>query len=40
MAKLLFYSGVPNGLLVKNLPTNAGDTRDSGSNPGWEYPLE
>ena len=26
--------------LVKNLPTNAGDTKDAGSIPGWEDPLE
>ena len=27
-------------LVVKNLPANAGDTRDSGSIPGSEDPLE
>ena len=27
-------------LVVKNLPANAGDTRDTGSIPGWEDPLE
>ena len=27
--------GFPGGLVVKNLPTNAGDIRDVGSNPGW-----
>ena len=26
--------------LVKNLPANAGDTRDEGSIPVWEDPLE
>ena len=26
-------------LAVKNLPANAGDTRDAGSIPGWEDPL-
>ena len=25
---------------VKNLPTNAGDTGDMGSIPGWDDPLE
>ena len=27
-------------LVVKNLPANAQDTRDAGSMPGWEDPLE
>ena len=27
-------------LAVKNLPANAGDTRDAGSIPGCEDPLE
>jgi len=27
-------------LMVKILPASAGDTRDMGSNPGWEDPLE
>ena len=27
-------------LVVKNLPANAGDTRDTGSIPGLERPLE
>ena len=27
-------------LIVKNLPANAGDTRDLGSIPGQEDPLE
>ena len=26
--------------MIKNLPANAGDIRDSGSIPGWEDPLE
>ena len=25
--------------MVKNLPVNAGDTRDKGSIPGSDYPL-
>ena len=28
------------GTVVKNLPANAGDTRDVGSIPGQEDPLE
>ena len=28
------YWGFPCGFVVKNLPANAGDTRDSGSIPG------
>ena len=32
----LLYPGVfPGGSVVKNLPANAGDTRDMGSIPGW-----
>ena len=27
-------------LVVKNLPANAGDTRDERSTPGFEDPLE
>ena len=27
--------GFPDGTMVKNLPANAGDTRDAGSAPGW-----
>ena len=27
-------------LVVKNLPANAGDIRDSSSIPGWEISLE
>ena len=27
-------------LVVKNLPANAGDIRDTGQSPGWEDPLE
>ena len=26
--------------MVKNLPANAGDIRDTGSTLGWEDPLE
>ena len=26
--------------MIKNLPANAGDMRDTGSVPGWEDPLE
>ena len=26
--------------MVKNLPANAGDTRDAGQSLGWEDPLE
>ena len=29
----LCVSGFPGGSVVKNLPTNAGDTRDEGSTP-------
>ena len=28
------------GLVVKNLPANAGDIRNTGWIPGWENPLE
>ena len=28
------------GAEVKNLPANAGDTRDMSSIPGWKDPLE
>ena len=27
-------------LVVKNLPASAGDAGNTGSIPGWEYPLE
>ena len=30
----------PGGSVVKNLPTNAGDTQDVGLIPGLEDPLE
>ena len=30
----------PGGSVVKNLPTNAGDTGDMSSIPGSEIPLE
>ena len=33
-------SGFPDSLAVKNLPANAGDTRDVGSIPRLEDPLE
>ena len=32
--------GFPGGTVVKNPPANAGDTKDMGSIPGWEDPLE
>ena len=32
--------GFPGGAMVKNPPTNAGNTRDAGSVPVWEDPLE
>ena len=40
--------GFPGGSVVKNLPSNAGDTRNVGAIPGWGrspgegngYPLE
>ena len=32
--------GFPGGSVLKNLPANAGDARDTGSIPGWEDPLE
>ena len=28
----------PGGTVVKNLPANAGDARDTGSTPGWGRP--
>ena len=40
----LFFIGflkyIKVALMIKNLPANAGDIRDSGSIPGWEDPLE
>ena len=30
----------PRGLVVKNLPSNAGDVRDAVLSVGWEEPLE
>ena len=30
-----FLMGFPGGAVVKNLPANAGDSRDMGSIPGW-----
>ena len=32
--------GFPGGSVVKNLPVNAGDARDTGSIPGQEDALE
>ena len=32
---LVTVLGFPGGSLVKNLPANAGDARDSGLIPGW-----
>ena len=32
--------GFPGGAVVKNPPASAGDTRDVGSIPGQEDPLE
>ena len=32
--------GFPGGVLVKNPPINAGNTRDAGSVPVWGDPLE
>ena len=37
---LSFTSGFPGSLLVENPPANVGDSRDSGSIPGSEDPLE
>ena len=34
------WRGFPDGLVVKNLPANAGDTRDLGRSLGQEDPLE
>ena len=33
-------AGLPGGSVVKNPPTNAGDTRNAGLIPGSEDPLE
>ena len=33
---MLLLQGLPRWCLVKNLPANAGDTRDAGSVSGWE----
>ena len=33
-ARLLDFLGFPGGTVVKNLPANAGDTRDTDSMPG------
>ena len=40
MRNLLIYWASQVALVVKNLPTNAGDVRDVGSIPGQEGPLE
>ena len=45
LIKLLFYTGVqlwgfPGGLVVKNLPVNAGEAEDMGSIPGRGSPRE
>ena len=32
--------GFPGGAVVKNPPANAGDSRDTGSIPGWEDHTE
>ena len=34
------WRGFPDGLVVKNLPANAGDARDLGRSLGQEDPLE
>ena len=31
---------LPGGAAIKNLPVDAGDTRDAGSIHGWEDPLK
>ena len=37
----MYNMGFPGGLVVKNLPANAGDAGDVGSIPGWErFPGE
>jgi len=36
----LVYDVIKVALVVKNPPANTGDTRDAGSTPGWEDPLE
>ena len=33
-------TGFPGGAVVKNLPANAGDTKDAGSIPRWESSPE
>ena len=32
---LCTYKGFPDGIVIKNPPANAGDTRDAGSVPEW-----
>ena len=34
--RIYTYTGFPGGTVVKNMPANAGDTRDMGSMPGSE----
>ena len=35
-----FYTSYQHGAVIKNLPANAGDTREVGLIPGQEDPLE
>ena len=35
-----YLKGFPGGSVIKNLPANAGESRDMGSIPGQEDPLE
>ena len=35
-----YLKGFPGGSVIKNLPANAGESRDLGSIPGQEDPLE
>ena len=37
---IILYIGFQGGAVVKDLPANAGDTRDVGLIPGREEPLE
>ena len=37
---IIIYIGFQGGAVVKDLPANAGDTRDVGLIPGREEPLE
>ena len=38
--RILFIIDFPGGTMVKNPPDSTGGTRDTGSIPGWEDPLE